>query len=137
MNVTPMMMHSVMFPPDFGWIFLPLLIYGMSALMHRLRRRQVGSDQFPQNTRNESVPEAAIYRVAQKHGGRLTVSELIIDTGLPSEEAEKLLQAMSDGTHVRMDVSSNGVVWYEFPEIVSRAIGETKSDSPLEEKDGD
>jgi YHS domain-containing protein len=104
-----------MFPPDFGWIFLPLLIYGMSALMHRLRRRQVGSDQFPQNTRNESVPEAAIYRVAQKHGGRLTVSELIIDTGLPSEEVEKLLQAMSDGTHVRMDVSRTESCGMNFP----------------------
>jgi hypothetical protein len=77
-----------------------------------------GSDLFPP-TRARGI-ENRIFRAASKRAGRLTVSDIVLETDLSIREAEEVINGMVDGTHVRMEVEDNGLVVYEFPEIISR-----------------
>ncbi|HUX51804.1 MAG TPA: hypothetical protein VMW73_13490 [Spirochaetia bacterium] len=110
------------FPPDFGWMIFPFVLFGLSALSRLYRSRKTeGEPPAPTARIDERVPgEAAIYRLAQDHGGRLTVSELVVGFGISGAQAEATMQTLTDGARVRMEVSDTGVVWYEFTEILSR-----------------
>jgi len=64
--------------------------------------------------------EAAIYRLAFENKGRLTVSDLVLATGLPAKEAEALLDKLVDNTRIGLEVTDAGIVEYEFKEIARR-----------------
>jgi hypothetical protein len=70
-------------------------------------------------TRSRGI-ENRIFRAALKHSGRLTISDIVLETDLSIREAEEVINGMVDGTHVRMEVQDDGLVVYEFPEIISR-----------------
>jgi hypothetical protein len=67
--------------------------------------------------------EARIVRVAFKRKGRITVSDIVLETGLSIKQAEDAANAMVDGVRVRMEVDDRGLVVYEFPEIIVRFEG--------------
>jgi hypothetical protein len=78
-------------------------------------------------TRFGSVPpakshslEGQIFRAAYKRRGRLTISDIVLETDLSIREAEQAVNRMVDGLHVKMEVEDSGMVIYEFPEIISR-----------------
>jgi hypothetical protein len=64
--------------------------------------------------------EARVFRAAYKMKGRLTVSDIVLETGLTVSESEELANSMVDGMRVRMEVNDDGLVFYEFPEIIAR-----------------
>ena len=64
--------------------------------------------------------EARIFKLAYRLKGRVTVSDVVVETGLGVQDAESLIQSMVDQTHVRMEVDERGIVTYEFPEIIRR-----------------
>ena len=64
--------------------------------------------------------QGRIFRAAYKHRGRLTISDIVLETDLSIREAEEIVNGMVDSTHVRMEVEDNGLVIYEFPEILAR-----------------
>lgn len=64
--------------------------------------------------------QVTIYKLAYKLEGRITVSDIVIETGQGVQEAEELIQSMVDNQRVRMEVDENGLVVYEFPEIIDR-----------------
>ena len=64
--------------------------------------------------------ENRIFRLAYKLGGRLTVSDLVVDTNLTSAEAERILTGLVDNSRVTIEVRDDGLVFYEFPEIIDR-----------------
>lgn len=74
---------------------------------------------FPPPARSRSI-EGRIFRAALKHTGRLTISDIVLETDLSIREAEEVINGMVDSTHVRMEVADDGLVVYEFPEILSR-----------------
>jgi hypothetical protein len=74
---------------------------------------------FANLPRSRSI-EGRIFRAALKHSGRLTISDIVLETDLSIREAEETINGMVDGTHVRMEVEEDGLVVYEFPEIISR-----------------
>ena len=121
------------YPPAFGWMICPFVLFGLSALSREYRSRKTGGDaSTPTVQLDDPLPsEAAIYRLAHDHGGRLTVSELVVGFGISGAQAEQVMQSLTDGARVRMEVSGTGVVWYEFPEILSRF------ESEKEKKNGD
>ncbi len=63
---------------------------------------------------------ASIYRLADAQKGRLTVSDVVIETGIDVDDVERILQSMVDNQHVRMEVRDEGIIYYEFPEIMDR-----------------
>lgn len=64
--------------------------------------------------------EARIFKLAYRLKGKLTLSDVVVDTGLNLQEAEALIEGMVDNVHVRMEVDDRGMVFYEFPEIMRR-----------------
>jgi hypothetical protein len=61
-----------------------------------------------------------VLRLATHRGGTLTVTEVASDLNLSLPAAEKVLVAMDDGFRVRSEISKEGVLYYEFPEVLHR-----------------
>ena len=90
---------------------------------NRSLRRSSAFDELygPQNRYNQMNDlEHKIYRLADRLKGRITISDVVIHTGLGSRESEEMLNSWIDGIRIRMEVQDNGIVVYEFPEIIAR-----------------
>ena len=61
-----------------------------------------------------------ILRLAGKRGGSLTVTEVASDLNLSLPAAEKALVGMDDGFRVRSEITDEGIIVYEFPEVLHR-----------------
>ncbi len=114
------MMHGFGMSFGFWWMIVPIVVLIIGG---RLLRRLIGrrdSDRRIVQDRSgapESIADATIFRLAKRLNGRLTVSDVVIETGMKPSDAEHALQAMTDGLRVRMEVSSDGLVIYEFAEL--------------------
>ena len=65
-----------------------------------------------------------ILRLATLREGTLTVTEVAAELNLSLPAAEKILMSMDDGFRVRSEISKEGVLYYEFPEVRHRpALG--------------
>ena len=124
--------------PMFGFFFLPLLFLflalrlGSSAYRRRrwdsdrdyFETRPVWRDELQERLRGRgSRPEVRVFRLANRLGGRLTVSDVVVDMDLSIAEAEALLDQLVDNARVTMEVRDDGLVFYEFPEIIARRGG--------------
>ena len=61
-----------------------------------------------------------ILMLAAAKGGTLTVTEVAADLNLGLPAAEKILTSMDDDLRVRSVISDEGVIYYEFPELMHR-----------------
>jgi len=61
-----------------------------------------------------------ILRLAKARGGTLTVTEVAADINLGLPAAEKILTSMDDGFRVRSEISDQGIIYFEFPELLLR-----------------
>jgi hypothetical protein len=68
------------------------------ALMTRLQRR--------------------VLLLATEKSGTLTVTEVAASLNLSLSAAENVLESMDDGLRVRSDVTNQGIIVYEFPEVM-------------------
>lgn len=55
--------------------------------------------------------------LAGRRGGSLTVTEAAAELNLSIQAAERILIAMEDGLRVRSEVTEEGIVLYDFPEL--------------------
>ncbi len=77
-------------------------------------------DDFTSDTQPKESQQVSIYKLAYRLKGRLTVSDIVIETGMDVKAAEELIQSMVDNQRVRMEVDDQGMLVYEFPEIIAR-----------------
>jgi len=92
--------------------------------------------EYPESGASEASNQVSIYKLAYKLKGRVTVSDIVIETGIGVKEAEELIQSMVDNQRVRMEVDENGMLVYEFPEIIARIErGSSDDNSSKNEKD--
>lgn len=125
----------------FYW-FVPLIMFGIIArvavrffrgISGREDRydRSIYYDPYrrsvePEGPRRLARPtsyQSRIFKLAYRLHGRVTLSDIIVETGLSIEEAEQVVEKMVDNVHVRMEVDNDGGVTYEFPEIIRRFEG--------------
>lgn len=118
------MMHYFSISFGLWWVVVPIVALVIGApllrqLLGQLLGRRDGDPRIEQDqpAAVDSIPDATIYRLAKRMNGRLTVSDVVIETGMGLSDAEKLLQAMTDGLRVRMEVLPDGFVVYEFVEL--------------------
>lgn len=100
-----------------AWILVPLVLIGGGILVARSlgrrradrleRRERAGGDSFART----------VFRLAEENDGVVTVSDMVVETGLEPREAEGRLNDLVDGAHVTMEISDEGRVRYEFPEL--------------------
>src|SRR6056297_713099 len=79
--------------------------------------------------------QVTLYKLAYKLEGRITVSDIVIETGMEVKEAEELIQSMVDNQRVRMEVDENGMLVYEFPEIIARLERGSSDDRASDSKE--
>lgn len=70
-----------------------------------------------------------VLRLATRRGGTLTVTEVASDLNLSIQAAEKVLIEMDDGFRVRSDVTPEGILLFEFPEVQHRPRLDPGADS--------
>lgn len=58
-----------------------------------------------------------VLMLATQRDGVLTVTEVAAELNLSLPAAEKLMNGMDDGLRVRSDISKEGIIFYEFPEV--------------------
>lgn len=113
-------MHGIGFPFFPFMMIVPLFFIAAGALV---LMRVFGNTRLsgPKNAMNHPPVDidAQIFKAAKKQHGRLTISDLVIETGWSAKEAEKALERLSDGIHVRMNVSDKGRIEFEFPDLLS------------------
>lgn len=76
-----------------------------------------------QEARREAIMQGLqrkILRLAQMKGGTLTVTEVAADMNISLQAADKILISMDDGFRVRSEISKEGILYYEFPEVLHR-----------------
>ena len=66
---------------------------------------------------NVQRAEFEILRSARAHGGRLTATEVAVETALPVAMATEMLEALSRRGACRMSIAEAGIVVFEFPEL--------------------
>lgn len=117
-----MMMHGFGFPLFMGGSFVGLLLLiGGYFLIRRfiiphVHEESRGGRGGARESSRGSI-ETNIYRLAAKHDGKITVSDVVTQLGIEPKKAENMLETMSDGMRVRMEVGENGNVYYSFPEL--------------------
>jgi hypothetical protein len=112
----------------FAFIFFVRFIPGILRNLRRLEDRD-RDRRFPSSRRTRDGKirrvrgrnvEAAIFDLAYRMRGRITLSDIILETGLSMKQAEEHINRMVDGIRVTMEVDVKGLVVYEFPEIIAR-----------------
>ena len=93
------------------------VVVGIGRVMERLNRRESGNSE---NMARRRQLEPRIFQLAHRLHGLLTVSDVVVETGATAAEVEQMLQALVDNNRVRMEVRDDGIIFYEFPEIIAR-----------------
>ncbi len=131
------------FPFGILWTFL-FLFFGIRIISSLLREhprenwdflgQRFGRGRIRQNPLRELFgsgygikdlddSEHQVFRLANKLKGRLTISDIVIHSGLGIKQAEDAMNRLVDGYRVKMEVDQRGIVVYEFPEIIARYEG--------------
>ncbi len=97
---------------------VPVLIGGLMGLTGAAT---FGWGWKAQHRRREALMQRMQRRVlllARNRGGRLTATEVAAELDLTLPASERLLLSLDDGFRVRSDVSDEGILYFEFPEIL-------------------
>ena len=71
--------------------------------------------------------QRGVLLLATEKGGTLTVTEAAAVLDLSLSAAEKVLESMDDGIRVRSEVTNQGIIVYEFPEVMHQLKFESES----------
>lgn len=124
------MMHGFGLSFMFFLFLGALAVIGVGSVLFRRHNRR-GPAFFRKPVRDphtmQNSGEADIYRLARKLGGRLTVSDLVIHLGYRPRDAEYMLEKITDSIRVRMEVTENGMIVYDFVELAAEDDRGTES----------
>jgi hypothetical protein len=100
-------------------LVLGVVFAGGGVLLHR------GANTAREKRRDAMLASLQLHvlRLAGERQGRLTVSEVAAALSWPIRRAEKVLLSLDDGWRVNSEVTDDGVIVYEFRELLGR--GET------------
>jgi hypothetical protein len=115
----PMFGGFGMFPGVLLVLFVPGVIFLGAMLLRGLKRRSRRGELAESEPDMQSM-HSKIMRLALDKGGTLTVTDVVMETGLSIKEAEETLSNMVDGLRIKMEVRDSGIIVYEFPEIMRR-----------------
>ncbi len=63
--------------------------------------------------------DGVLFSLAHRNGGHITLSEVVIETGMNMKDAEKYMDSIVDSVHVSLEVDDSGRLFYVFPEIAA------------------
>lgn len=99
---------------EVGMVGFGLLAAGSGVLL----RQAAGRDREKRREALISSMQLPVLKLAAQQRGRLTVTEVAAHLGWPMRRAEKILQSLDDGIRVDSEVTDEGVIVYEFRELM-------------------
>jgi hypothetical protein len=97
----------------------PILFAGLFAGGGVLLRKSAGQDREERRAAIIASLQLPVLKLATECDGRLTVTEVAAELGWTMPRAEKVLDSLEDGVRVVSDVTDEGVIVYEFREILN------------------
>jgi hypothetical protein len=97
---------------------VPILLSAMAATGGYLLHRSAISARQERREALIAGMQPEVLRLAAQRKGRLTVTEVASSLGWALPRAEKVLNSLDDGLRVRSEVTDEGVIVYEFPEVM-------------------
>lgn len=107
-------------------IVLPAGVVGAAMLRGVMRERKRVARE------DADAREVAVLRLAQAEGGTLTATQVATRLGWPMETALATLRAVEDGSHVFSSFTRDGVLVFEFRELIHDASRRSVSPAPSE-----
>jgi hypothetical protein len=96
----------------------PLLIAGFAAAGGFVLNRSANHEREKRRTALIGELQPPVLRLARELGGRLTVTQVASSLGWTMARAEKILTSLDDGLRVDSEVTDEGVIVYNFLEII-------------------
>jgi hypothetical protein len=102
-------------------IFLLVVSAGAAYWFYRALNRDEEEEATQQETQEwfEHAKHETI-KLAMEHDGVLTVTDVATDLEIPLGHAEHVLKSLDDGIRVTSSVTEDGVIVYEFKEVIHR-----------------
>lgn len=100
----------------------PMFIAGVAATAGIALQRSASIERQKRREALIAALQLPVLQLAGRRGGQLTVTEVAAELGWTMRRAEKVLQSLDDGLRVTSDVTNEGVIVYEFPEL-NRSTG--------------
>ena len=97
-----------------GALFYALGTGAVAVLLLRSARKD--EERFSQVARNER--QLAVLRLAAEDDGQLTVTEVAARLGWSIDDAAATLRSLDDGLRVTSTVTDEGIMLYEFRELI-------------------
>lgn len=98
--------------------FVPAIIGSVSASAGIAMHRAAGLERQRRRDALISALQLPVLKLAGQKRGQLTVTEVATELGWTMKRAEKVLQSLDDGLRVTSEVTDEGVIVYEFPELL-------------------
>jgi hypothetical protein len=95
----------------------PLFIAGVAATAGVVLHRSASIERQRRREALLSALQLPVLQLAGRKGGQLTVTEVAAELGWTMRRAERVLQSMDDGLRVNSEVTDEGVIVYDFPEL--------------------
>jgi hypothetical protein len=100
------------------WEAVPVMFSMMFGGGGFLLRRSANEDRMRRREAIIQSLQRPVLQLAAQRGGTLTVTEVASEFGWSIPRAEKVLQSLEDGYRVMGDVTPEGVIVYNFLELV-------------------
>lgn len=95
----------------------PMFLAGIAASAGIALQRSAARERAYRREALLSSLQLPVLQLAGRRGGQLTVTEVAAELGWTIRRAEKVLQSLDDGLRVTSDVTNDGVIVYDFPEL--------------------
>jgi len=124
-----MMQMDFMFS-EFGTVFgivgmliiLATIFFALKLIRGLIERKKKEPGKIVSKTSKMDTESfhAKIMKLALENKGVLTVTDVVVATGLSLKQAEETLNSMVDEYRVKMEVKDSGIIAYEFIEIINK-----------------
>jgi hypothetical protein len=95
-------------------LFSAAVAGGVAWLILRSIRRDLEVNEGAERVHRQ----LAVLRLAEAEDGQLTVTEIAAKLGWPLEVAQATVRSMEDGVRVTTTLTDEGVMLYDFPELI-------------------
>lgn len=96
----------------------PMVVASVAATAGFALHRSASIERQKRREALLSALQLPVLQLAGRKGGQLTVTEVAAELGWTMRRAEKVLQSMDDGLRVNSEVTDEGVIVYEFLELM-------------------
>ena len=106
--------------------FVPFLLLFIGLVAFRAIRRNTddagANDVLTGGARARRL-DGVVFGLAKRLGGRITLSDVVVETGMDLADAERYMDSLVDHAHVSVEVEEQGRLVYEFPELLDESGG--------------